>query len=326
MVILGFRPAVLLKKTVRESLDDNILGLSAQTAYNFLFSLFPLLLFLAPLLSLVGDKQTMMNTLMAQAASALPPKAYAMLAGVVKDVVFAKDAPGLMSVGALLAAYSGSSIFTTYMDALNVAYNAKDSRSWWKKKLIGLGMVIGAGILLGIVTAVLLDGNAIVSTLQKHYLIGDTVATVWKYLQFPVAFGLLVFFLWAVYLILPAVKQNKKQVLAGSVFAAVLFILVTLGFRMYVRNFGSYNKTYGTIGAVIVLLHHIRFSGMSVFGSSAWFDFITDGHFAVYVFYVLSGFALTIIFVEQPEAYSVAQAVAARYFWLLYHSEGAAET
>src|SRR5580698_1668506 len=70
-------------------------------------------------------------------------------------------------------------------------------------------------------------------------------------------------------------------------------------------------------GAVIVLLHHIKFSGMSVFGSSAWFSFITDGHFAVYVFYVLSGFALTIKFVEKPEAYSVAQAVAARYFRLV---------
>src|SRR6478672_9340942 len=158
MVILGYRPGLLLKKTIRETLDDNILGLSAQTAYNFLFSLFPLLLFLAPLLSIIGDKQTMMNTLMTRFAEALPPKAYDLFAGVVKDVVFSKNAPGLMSVGALLAAYSGSNIFTTYMDALNIAYDVKDTRSWWKKKLIGLGMVIGAGILLGVVTAILLAG------------------------------------------------------------------------------------------------------------------------------------------------------------------------
>ena len=254
MVILGYRPGLLLKKTIRETLDDNILGLSAQTAYNFLFSLFPLLLFLAPLLSIIGDKQTMMNALMSRFAEALPPKAYDLFAGVVKDVVFSKNAPGLMSVGALLAAYSGSNIFTTYMDALNIAYDVKDARSWWKKKLIGLGMVIGAGILLGIVTAILLAGTDIIASAQKHYVIGDTVATIWTYLQYPIAFILLTLFLWAMYIILPAIKQSRKQALAGAVFAAALFVLATLGFRLYVQNFGSYNKTYGTIGGVIVLL------------------------------------------------------------------------
>lgn len=254
MVILGFRPAQLLKKTFRETLDDNILGLSAQTAYNFLFSLFPLLLFLAPLLSILGDKQQMMNTLMERLATTLPPDAFKLLAGVVKDVIFAKDAPGLMSIGALLAAYSGSSIFTTYMDALNIAYDVKDSRSWWKKKLIGLGMVLGAGILLGTVTAILLAGNDIISSAQQHYVIGDAAAQAYTIVQFPLAFALLVLSLWWMYLILPDIKQSRKQALAGATFAATLFIVVTLVFRLYVQNFGSYNKTYGTIGGVIVLL------------------------------------------------------------------------
>ena len=254
MVILGYRPGLLLKKTFRETLDDNILGLSAPAAYNFLFSLFPLLLFLAPLLSIVGDKQTMMNALMSRFAQALPPKAYDMFAGVVKDVVFNKNAPGLMSIGALLAAYSGSNIFTTYMDALNVAYDVKDERSWWKKKLIGLATVIGAGIALGVVTAILLAGSNIIRSAQQHYVIGDSMATVWTYLQYPIAFVLLTLFLWALYLILPAIKQSRRQALAGAVFAALLFVIATLAFRLYVQNFGSYNKTYGTIGGVIVLL------------------------------------------------------------------------
>lgn len=265
MVILGFRPGLLLKKTYRESLDDNVLGLSAQTAYNFLFSLFPLLLFLAPLLSIIGDKQTMMNTLMARFAQVLPPKAFDLFAGVVKDVVFNKNAPGLMSAGALLAAYSGSNIFTTYMGGLNIAYDVKDERSWWKQKLIGLAMVIGAGILIGVVTAILLAGNDIIDSAQKHYVIGDTMATIWTYLQYPIAFVLLTFFLWAMYLILPAIKQSKKQALAGALFAAVLFVIVTLAFRLYVQNFGSYNATYGTIGGVIVLLTWMYLASVVVF-------------------------------------------------------------
>src|SRR3954466_12748616 len=111
MVILGFRPGALLKKTIRETLDDNILGLSAQTAYNFFFSLFPLLLFLAPLLSVVGDKQAMVSFLMTQLTSVMPREQLEAFQPVLLNIVFARSAPGLMSIGALLAAWSGSTVF-----------------------------------------------------------------------------------------------------------------------------------------------------------------------------------------------------------------------
>src|SRR3954469_23325229 len=108
MVIKGYRIGPLLRKTFREVGADNVATLAASAAYNFFFSLFPLLLFLAPMLSLFGDKQRMVGWLMSQFHSALPPVQVEAMRPVLDKVVFSKSAPGLMSVGLLLAAWSGS--------------------------------------------------------------------------------------------------------------------------------------------------------------------------------------------------------------------------
>src|ERR1700750_62087 len=107
MVIKGFRVAPLLKRTFREIGKDNIATLAASAAYNFFFSLFPLLLFLSPMLSLFGDKQQLGRWVMAQLTSALTPQQAEALRPILDKVVFASNAPGLMSLGLLLAAWSG---------------------------------------------------------------------------------------------------------------------------------------------------------------------------------------------------------------------------
>src|SRR3954470_19118545 len=115
MIIRGFRVGPLLRKTVREIGEDNVTTLAASAAYNFFFSLFPLLLFLAPLLSLAGDKQQLLGWLMSQLTSVIPPTQVAALRQILEKVVFAPSAPGLMSAGLVLAAWSGSNIFGTLM-------------------------------------------------------------------------------------------------------------------------------------------------------------------------------------------------------------------
>src|SRR5689334_16231185 len=106
MVIKGFKVGPLLKKTGSETLSDDLLGLAAQTAYYFFLSLFPIFLFAAPLISLVGDKARVINYVMQQLGTAVPPDAITLIRGVVRDVVFAPGAPGLISIGALLAAWA----------------------------------------------------------------------------------------------------------------------------------------------------------------------------------------------------------------------------
>ena len=253
MVLLGYRPKELIRKTASETIEDNVLGIAAQVAYNFFFSLFPLILFLAPLLSLLGDKRQIVSDLMARLSQIVPADAFGLLSKVVIDIVFAKNAPGLISLGALLAAWSGSNIFTTFMGALDTAYNVKDERPWWKQRLIALGVLVGWALIVTAVTAILLAGDNFVNYAQTQLGMGSAALDVWNVLQFPLAILLLVAFFYLMYWALPYVKQDKKQILVGSIVAAVLFVLATLIFRVYVQHFPP-NRTYGTVGAVMVLL------------------------------------------------------------------------
>ncbi|MBA2706687.1 MAG: YihY/virulence factor BrkB family protein [Gemmatimonadaceae bacterium] len=254
MTINGYDPAALLKRTAAEIWKDNVLGLSAQAAYSFFFSLFPILLFLTPLFNLIGNEGEVINRILTRLSVTIPPEAYNLLRGIVRDVVMGENAPGLVSVGLLLAVFSGSAMIDTLMGALNRAYDANDPRPWWKKRLIAMGLTLGAAVTLGTATMVMFAGESMVGFLAGIFGLSGDTQRVWTVIQYPMALVVLTGFLWLLYYLLPYVEQKKSHVLVGAVFTVILWVLITIGFRFYVANIGSYNKTYGTIGGVIILL------------------------------------------------------------------------
>ena len=261
MMIRGVRVGQLLKHVGQAIWKDNILTIAAAVAYNFFFSLFPLMLFAAPLLALVGDKQQLFNWILTQLATSVPPAAFAMLSGVARDVVFADNAPGLLSIGAVLTLYSASNIFGSLMGALNIAYHVRnDRRPWWKQRLIQLGMVIVAGGLLTIAAAVMIAGPDIVNVVSRVTHLSGVAKWGWMTLQYPLAFAFLVTAFWLIYYILPDFPQHKSQILVGASIAAVLWVVATTLFRQYVIHFQSFNKAYGTIGGVLLLLSWMYYS------------------------------------------------------------------
>ena len=254
MVIKGYQIGPLARSTGKEILADNVLGLAAQTAYYFFFSLFPLFLFLAPLLGVVGDERKTFSFLLAKLARSVPADAFRLVAGVVRDVVFSPNAPGMMSVGALLAIWSGSNIFSALMGALNTAYDVKESRPWWKQKLIAVGAVLVAGVGLIVATTVLIGGEDVVGAVAGWVGLGERSKIIWTVLQFPIAFVVLIATAWGLFFFLPNLRISRSHALVAAIVTTVLWLVVTLIFRFYVQNFGSYDKTYGTMGGIIVLL------------------------------------------------------------------------
>ncbi len=255
MVIKGYRVGPLLKKTGKEILRDNVFGLAAEAAYNFFFSIFPFFLFSAPIIGLIGDEQATFTWLIKQLSTVVPAEALDLVRGVVKQVVFAPNAPGIISVGVLLAAWSGSAMFGSLMGTLNRAFDLSDTRPWWKQKLIQLAAVAVTGILLGISSIIFLGGPQLVSWLGGRVLgLERYLVMLWTVVQYALAVALIVVAFFLIYRFLPNVKQSWRQILVGAMVGTALWILVTLGFRFYVSNFSNYNKTYGTIGGVIVLL------------------------------------------------------------------------
>lgn len=253
MIIKGRRVGPLLKATGREILDDSIPGLAAQTAYYFFFSLFPLFLFFAPLIGFLGDRQEIMAWLIENLRQAAPPEAVDLVDNVVNDVLDPGSA-GVISVGLVGAAWAGSNVFSALMVALNRAYDVEEMRPWWKRKLISLASVAVAAVLFAVTTTIMLGGPEIIAWIEQRTPIGTSGSAVWMVLQYPIAIALLIAMLWLIYYFLPNQQQDKSQVLVGAAVAAFLWIAATLLFRAYVTNFGAYNKTYGTIGAVIILL------------------------------------------------------------------------
>ncbi|HXT18551.1 MAG TPA: YihY/virulence factor BrkB family protein [Gemmatimonadaceae bacterium] len=253
MTLWGYRLGPLLKKTAREVGDDNVTTLAASAAYNFFFSLFPLLLFLAPLLSLAGNKQQMVGWLMGELVSVLPPDQIDAVRKILERVVFASNAPGLMSVGLLLAAWSGSNIFGTLMGALNTAYDVRETRSWIRQQLIRLAAFVAGGVIVAISTVVFLDGESVANWIGGAMRLGPVFLWTWKVLQFPLAFVGVTGLAFMTYYLLPNVRQHTGQLLVAAITTTVLWVVATLLFRLYVNHFPP-NAAYGLIGGVIILL------------------------------------------------------------------------
>ena len=254
MIIKGYNVVPLVKKTVKEIGQDRIPSLAAETAYYFFFSLFPLFLFLTPLLGLVGNGQELMETLIARLATTIPADALSMLRRTLTEIVTSSGGAGIMSVGALLAGWSGSSIFGTLMDALNVAYDVTETRPWWKRQALRIACLLLSGTIVFGATFVFLDGEAVAGWMARTLHLGAFGTTMWTIVQTLLAVALIVALCMTLLKLLPNVQQRWSHVVIASVVATVLWIAATLVFRVYVQNFGSYNKTYGTIGGVIALL------------------------------------------------------------------------
>ncbi|MFN2565394.1 MAG: YihY/virulence factor BrkB family protein [Gemmatimonadaceae bacterium] len=259
MVIKGYNVGALLRRTGKEILADGVPTLAAQTAYYFFFSLFPLLLFLTPLLSLVGERDQVMQFLTWQIQSSVRGDAAKPLADALANVVYSENAPGLMSVGALLAAWSGSNIFGSLMASLNTAYDVEENRPWWKRQLLRLFVFVVAAVIMILATVTILAGEDIIDRVGMFIGIGHTGRLVWTIIQFPLAFSFLVGLGFMVYYFLPNVRQDWRKVVVASAVMTVLWIAATLAFRMYVQYFPP-NPTYGFIGGVIILLTWMYYS------------------------------------------------------------------
>lgn len=254
MLIKGYDAIALLKGAARETISDRVPSLAAETAYYFFFSLFPLLLFLTPLMGLFGDRGETMRWIEGQLATAVGPQAFVPIRAMLQEVVYTKNAPGLMSLGALLAAWAGSHIFGSLMAALNVAYDVTETRPWWKQQAIRLGVFAASAVIVLLASVVLLGGGAVAGWVTGHLGLGESGRTLWAMLQTPVAVAFMVGLAFIVYKALPNVKQRNWMVLVAAILATGLWAIATFLFRLYVAQFGHFSATYGTIGGIIALL------------------------------------------------------------------------
>jgi membrane protein len=204
-------------------------------------------------LSLAGNRERTVGWLMSELTTVLPPDQLEAIRPVLEKVVFSPSAPGLMSVGLLLAAWSGSNVFGTLMGALNTAYDVRESRSWIKQQLIRLATFAVGSVIVVVSTLVFLNGEGIADWVGSALHLGPAFLFVWKVIQFPVATAGLAGLAFTTFYFLPNVKQRKAHVVLAAILTTIFWILATLVFRLYVNHFPP-NPAYGLIGGVIIIL------------------------------------------------------------------------
>jgi len=245
-----------------ESQKDELLGRAAQLSYYALLALFPALIFLTALMGLFSV-QSFMPELMNYLRNVLPADALSMVQRFLTQVSEGSGA-NILSLGALGALWASSSGVTAIMDALNVVFGVKeDRRPFWRVRLTAIVLTTGLAGFVIMSLALVLYGPTIGRWIAD--LMGfDVVFTwIWNVLQWPIIATLMLIVVAAIYHICPDRRHKRwRWVTPGSVFAVLMWLLVSLGFKAYVDNFGDYNKVYGSIAGVIVLMLWFYWSGM----------------------------------------------------------------
>ena len=258
-----------LKATVQEFQRDDTLGIAAQLAYYLILALFPFILVLVSLLGTFGSEE-LASEVLGYFQRVMPEQAYEIIKDFTDNIISGKaEAPGLFTFGILFTIWAASGAFAALINALNRAYDVQETRPFWKVRSIAILMTLGLSVLILIGVLLLVLGPQIGEAIANVFGLERTFLVVWEVARWPVALFFMMFTVALLYYFAPDVDQPFRWITPGGLIGVVLWVLASVGFNFYVSNFGSYNKTYGSIGAVIVLLLYLYISSLTIlFGAT----------------------------------------------------------
>jgi len=261
----GLKWKELGKRVFGEIQKDDVFGRAAQLAYYFLLALFPLLLFLTSVIGLLlGSGTGLRYSLFNYLSQVLPGSAFNLVDSTIYEVSAASSG-SKVTFGLLAALWAASNGMGAITQALNAAYNVTESRPWWKQRLTAVGLTLVLSVLIISALVLLLYGGRLAEHIGGSYGFGEAFVIGWKVVQWPIvlAFMLLAFAL--IYYLAPDLhEQSWAWVTPGSVVGVALWLLVSLSFKLYLHFFDSYSKTYGALGAVIVLMLWLYLTGAAI--------------------------------------------------------------
>ena len=149
------------------------------------------------------------------------------------------------------------------ISTLNTAYDVQESRAWWKTRLIALALTVGLALFILVSFALIIAGPQLAGAVAESFGFGWAFVRAWTILQWPLVFALVVTGIGISYYYAPDARQEWVSMTPGAVFATVLWILISLGFKVYLANWGNYNATYGALAGVIILLLWFYLSGLA---------------------------------------------------------------
>jgi membrane protein len=245
-----------LRRTVTEYSEDNLSDWAAALTYYGLLALFPAVIALVGLIGLVGDPASTTKTITDIVTKIGPSSAAQTFAGPIKSITSHKSTAGIMGIVGLVAAlWSASGYIGAFMRASNVIYETPEGRPIWKLRPLQLLVTLVMLILLVVVALALVLTGPIVTAVAGPLGVGSAAVSVWNIAKWPVLLLIVLLMFAILFYASPNVKLvGLRWVTPGVLFALVVWLVASAAFAFYVANFGSYDKTYGTLGGVVVFL------------------------------------------------------------------------
>jgi membrane protein len=245
-----------LKRTATEFSEDNLTDSAAALTYYAVLSIFPALLAMVSLVGLVGDPATITRVLTDIVSSIGPASAVEPLRGPIEGLTKSSGTAGiLLIVGIASALWTASGYVGAFMRASNVIYEVEEGRSFIKLRPLQMLVTLVLVILLALVLIAVVLTGPIASAVGDAVGLGDAAVTAWNIAKWPVLLVTVVLMIALLYYASPNAKlRGFKSILPGAALAVVVWLIASAAFAFYVANFGSYNKTYGTLGGIIIFL------------------------------------------------------------------------
>ncbi len=255
-----------LKRTASEFQEDNLTDWAAALTYYALLSLFPALIATVSLLGLFGDPTSTTRSLTEIITELGPESAAETFKGPIESVTENRGTAGVaFFAGLAVALWSASGYVGAFMRASNVIYETPEGRPFWKLRPLQLGVTLAMILLLVVLALGLVATGPVLDAIAGPVGLSDTAVTVWSIAKWPVMAAIFLLMVGVLYYASPNVRlRGFRWVTAGSLVAIVVWIAASALFAFYVGNFGSYDKTYGTLGGLIALLVWFWISNLAI--------------------------------------------------------------
>jgi len=255
-----------LRRTVAEFREDNLSDWAAALTYYGLLSLFPALIALVSIIGLVGDPQQTTKTLTEIVTSIGPESAAQTFSGPIESIASNRGAAGFaFMLGLLVALWSASGYVGAFIRASNVIYETPEGRPFWKLRPLQLLVTLVMVLLTAIVALGLVLTGPVVAAVADPIGLSDTAVDVWNVAKWPVLVALAITMIAILYYASPNAKlRGFRWVTPGSLVAVVVWAIASAAFALYVANFGSYDKTYGTLGGLVALLVWLWIANLAI--------------------------------------------------------------
>jgi membrane protein len=261
----GLTPRELSHRVYNEIWHDELLDRAAALGFYFLLALFPLIIFLFSLIGvLVNPGSDLQARIFHSIARVAPPEATDLVARTLSEVL-RSGGGAKITFGIVLTLWFASGGMTALMAALNAAYDVRETRSWLKTHWMAMALTVCMSVLVISALMLVLFGGNIAGFVEQQTRLGGVFVGTWKVLQWPAALALMVLAFAVIYYFAPDVEDQKWYwITPGSIVCVLLWMAVSLGFRAYLSFYNQYSATYGSLGAVIILMMWLYLTGIAI--------------------------------------------------------------